>query len=236
MKLFSFIFCEGHGSERKETSSCWSQDCSKHDSTNRCFFFVTTLHPIRLIFTEHLQRARPLSQCWAQTVKKMAVSPALLELIFQRGGRKPGGNRVISARDQGHDSMNGDVSEGSSRGEAALAWMGREVTSAEGHTCQGWSNQKCRSGERMRRAEGQRGTEAGCQRSMWLQYKWCAEEGWGRGWRRKSGWILKHLSSPVRLWHFILWVMRKHWRVWSREWISQVAEIILLTAHTRLLP
>ena len=63
MKLFSFIFCEGHGSERKETSSCWSQDYSKHDSTNRCFFFVTTLHPIRLIFTEHLQRARPLSQC-----------------------------------------------------------------------------------------------------------------------------------------------------------------------------
>lgn len=100
----------------------------------------------------------------------MAVSPALLELIFQRGDRKPGGSRVISERDQGQDSMNRDVSEGSSRGGAARAWKGREVTSA-GHTGQGWSNQKCRPGERMRRAEGQRGAEVACQRSMWLQYK-----------------------------------------------------------------
>lgn len=57
--------------------------------------------------------------------------------------------------------MNGDVSEGSSRGGAAWAWMGREVTSAEGHTCQGQSNQKCGSGERILRAEGQRRSRDG---------------------------------------------------------------------------
>ena len=92
----------------------------------------------------------------------MVMSPALRELIFQRGDRKPGGNRVLSERDQGHSSMNGYVSEGSSRGGAAWAWMGREVTSAEGHTCQGQSNQKkCESGERMCHAEGQRRSRDG---------------------------------------------------------------------------
>ena len=109
----------------------------------------------------------------------MAMSPALRELIFQRRHRKPGGNRVITEREQGHDSMNGDVSEGSSRGGAAWAWMGREVTSAEGHTCQGQSNQKkCGSGERMCQAEGQR---MGYQRLMRLQYKGQGEGGSGRG-------------------------------------------------------
>lgn len=57
--------------------------------------------------------------------------------------------------------MNGDVSEGSSRGGAAWAWMGREVTSAEGHTCQGQSNQKCGSGERILHAEEQRRSRDG---------------------------------------------------------------------------
>ena len=119
----------------------------------------------------------------------MAMSPALRELIFQRRHRKPGGNRVITEREQGHDSMNGDVSEGSSRGGAAWAWMGREVTSAEGHTCQGQSNQKkCGSGERMCQAEGQR---MGYQRLMRLQYK-----GHGEGGKKQKGPDSEGLVKP----------------------------------------